>query len=255
MFFLDPRTKSLSLNKTKKETQKYYEGGAHFKYMDLYQSLVDLINDYPRSNLGTNFFPQHEEVLTSENLGKDSVDKDITKSFKFLPKINPRFQLKLRNKQPICLRNFRGNKNLNNANFATTINLVKFKQNLMLSPTKTKAIEKTPAKLKKSMANISNQTLNLNSNNSNSKVVSPEKRPRLTKVNFRSFSDQCDTNTNFSSTFTNLSNWWNSNKGRGHCSTDKKLKTARKVFNFSTKQIRPEGTMLTNRPRPYIKIL
>lgn len=104
-FNMKPSTDKIK-SKSKEKKHNIYEFGSHFRYRDLYKSLINLVNILPSERLGSNgIYFQHDE----KNNMKDLSYKNFLKERKFyldkikmsLPKkkklINDKNKIKFRN--------------------------------------------------------------------------------------------------------------------------------------------------------------
>ena len=67
-FNMEPRT-DIVKSKSKEKKHNIYEFGAHFKYRDLYKSLINLVNILPSERLGSNgIYFQHDENNNNREL-------------------------------------------------------------------------------------------------------------------------------------------------------------------------------------------
>ncbi len=104
-FNMEPST-DIVKSKSKEKKHNIYEFGSHFRYRDLYKSLINLVNILPSERLGSNgIYIQHDE----KNSMKDLSYNNFLKERKFyLDKIKisiPKKKNLINNKSKIKFRN------------------------------------------------------------------------------------------------------------------------------------------------------
>ena len=99
-FDIEPKKKRTEKQKSKEKTHYTYENGAHFKYIDLYKALINLVNTLPSERLGNdgiyfeedekenkdfnktvNYYNNNNEILTDRKYKKITLSHSRNKLF------------------------------------------------------------------------------------------------------------------------------------------------------------------------------
>ena len=75
-FDIEPKKKKLENRKSKETIHYTYENGAHFKYINLYKSLIDLVNILPSERLGNDGIYFEEDEKENKDINKKINDNN-----------------------------------------------------------------------------------------------------------------------------------------------------------------------------------